>query len=239
MREFSGFTGILYALAEWIMRFFTVNILWFILNLPTVFLVASFFFSNPDVGIVTYLLPLVIFIPFLFVPTTIAMFAAVREWILSKDQPSLVKAYLLHLKNSYKKSMGLGLALTGIWLIWLIDFQFFKGLNEMWGMVFLVFGCVLFIYTINLFSLSAHYQMKNTALLKNAFFITVGNPVMSIFILASNLALFYASVTQLQFLLPFFTGALSAYLSFLVFYRFTLKVGEKVQSNGPKELDVK
>ncbi|MDQ0428725.1 putative membrane protein YesL [Planomicrobium stackebrandtii] len=239
MREFSGLTGILYALAEWIMRFFTVNILWFIFNLPTVFLVASFFFSNPDVGIVTYLLPLVIFIPFLFVPTTIAMFATVREWILNNDQPSITKSYLLHLKKSYKKSMGLGLALTGIWLIWLIDFQFFKGLNEMWGMAFLAFGCVLFIYTINLFSLSAHYQMKNTALLKNAFFITVGKPVMSLFIFASNLALFYVSITQLQFLLPFFTGVLSAYLSFLMFYRFTLKVEEKVQAANHKELDPK
>ncbi|ANU11813.1 hypothetical protein BBH88_16925 [Planococcus antarcticus DSM 14505] len=239
MREFSGFTGILYVLAEWIMRFFTVNILWFILNLPTVFLVASFFFSDPDVGIVTYLLPLVIFIPFLFVPTTIAMFATVREWILNTEQPSLTKAYLLHLKNSYKKSVGIGLALTGIWLIWLIDFQFFKSLNEMWGMVFLVFGCILFIYTVNLFSMSAHYQMKNTVLLKNAFFITVGNPVLSFFILASNLALFYVSITQLQFLLPFFTGALSTYLSFLVFYRFTLKVEEKTQATTSKEFDMK
>ena len=239
MRELNGFTGIIYALAEWIMRFFTINILWFIFNLPTVFLIASFFFSDPDVGIATYLLPLVIFIPFLFIPTTIAMFASVREWILDKDQPSLVKSYVLHLKNGYKKKVGLGLALTGIWLIWLIDFQFFKSFHELWTLVFIVLGGMLFIYTVNLFSLSAHYRMKSLALLKTAFFVTMGNPLLGVVILMSNLALFYVSIKQLLFLLPFFSGTLSAYLSFLAFYRFTLKIEKKVQAARPSELEVK
>lgn len=229
MRELSGFTGIIYALAEWIMRFFTINVLWFVFNLPTVFLVASFFFSDPDIGIVTYLLPLVIFIPLLVVPTTIAMFAVVREWVLDNEQSSLIKTYLLHLKNSYRKSAGMGIAITAIWVIWLIDFQFFMSFHELWGMLFSALGCVLFVYTINICSLSVHYDMRNTALLKTAFFVTMGNPFLSLFILASNLAIFYVSITQLLFLLPFFSGTLSAYLSFIAFYRFTLKVEQKVQ----------
>lgn len=237
MRELSGFTGIIYALAEWIMRFFTVNVLWFIFNLPTVFLVASFFFSDPDVGIVTYLLPLVIFIPLLVVPTTIAMFAVVREWVLDKEQLSLIKTYLLYLKKTYRKNAGMGLAITGIWLVWLIDLQFFVSFHALWGILFSALGCVLFVYTINLCSLSVHYDMKIMALLKTAFFVTMGNPLLSFFILASNLAIFYVSVTQLLFLLPFFSGTLSAYLSFIAFYRFTLKVERKVQISALIKVD--
>ncbi|MGI2328951.1 YesL family protein [Planococcus sp. YIM B11945] len=227
MRDFSGLTETLYIATEWIMRFSVINILWFILNIPIMFTVASFFLGEGKSGEMVYLLPLVVLLPALFVPSTAAMFATVREWILKKDQVSLIKTYFSHLKATYKKSFGSGIALMVFWLVWLLDFLYFKNENDVLSMAFVVIGLILFIFTINFFSLNAHYQMSNKQLMKNAFFVTLGNPLLSLFILVSNLSVFYVSATELLFLLPLFAGTVSAFLSFLAFYRFALKVEKK------------
>ncbi|WP_186763749.1 YesL family protein [Planomicrobium sp. CPCC 101079] len=231
MRDFSGLTETLYIATEWIMRFSVINIFWFILNIPIFFTISSAFFGDSEIGTLVYLLPLVFLLPALFFPSTVAMFAAAREWILKKDQASLTKTYFSHVKDNYKKSFVSGMALTAIWLVWIVDFTFIKNENDLLRTVFVVIGLILFVFTINFFSLSAHYQMSAKALMKNAFFVTVGNPLLSLFILFSNLSIFYVSATELLFLLPLFAGTISAFLSFLAFYRFTLKVEKKALSS--------
>ncbi|MDN7242682.1 DUF624 domain-containing protein [Planococcus sp. N028] len=231
MRDFSGLTETLYTATEWIMRFSVINVLWFILNIPIVFTITSIFFGNSESSSLLYLWPLVVLLPALFFPSTAAMFSTVREWIIKKDQASLTKTYFSHLKATYKKSFLSGIVLMALWFIWILDFTFFKNENDLIWTMFVVVGLILFVFTINFFSLSAHYQMNNKALLKNAFFVTVGNPLLSLFILISNLSLFYVSATELLFLWPLFAGTVSAFLSFLAFYRFSLKVEEKALKN--------
>lgn len=231
MRDFTGFTGILYAAAEWIMRFSFVNIFWFLLNLPVFFIASSIFLNGFAAGFVWYLMPLLIFIPLLSVPSTAAVFAMAREWIMQVEQPSLIKSYFSHMRAGYKKSLLAGLILQSLWLVWLVDFYFFKAQSDWLGIVFAGIGIGLFIYTINLFSLSVHYQMEIRELFKNAFFVTVGKPLMSGFILICNLSLLYTGMTELLFLFPFFICTLSAYLSFLAFYRFSLKIETKAKLN--------
>jgi uncharacterized membrane protein YesL len=179
-------------------------------------------------------LPLAVLVPVLLVPSTMALFATVREWILQKDQPSITKAYFSHVKTNYRKSFFSGIFLFALWLIWLLDFYFFKEENRLYGLLFTGIGLGLFVFTLNFFSLSVHYQMKNFFLFKNAFYVTVGNPLLSLFILASNLSLFYVSVTKLLFLLPLFAMSVSAFLSFLAFYRFALKMQRKVRTSTQK-----
>ena len=231
MRDISGFKGAVYSTTELIMRFSIINILWFVINLPISILVLSFYFSNSGNGIITFLTPLVLLIPALFIPSTIAMYATVREWILKIEQQSLMKVYLSHLKANYKKSFLSGLVLMFIWLIWIVDFYFFNKVNDLLSIVFLIIGLVLFVYTINFFSLNVHYKMSIRDMLKNAFFVTMGNPILFCFILMGNLLLFYFSVTEFLFLFPLFTGSLSAYLSFSAFHRFSLKIKNKALSN--------
>lgn len=236
MRDFTGFTGILYAGAEWIMRFSVVNILWFLLNLPVLLVVSSIYFNGFGAGFVWYLLPLLIFIPLLSVPSTAAVFSMVRDWIMQTDQKSLVKVYFSYLKNGYRKNFLAGLILQSFWAVWLIDFYFFRAQGSMLELVFLVLGIGLFIYTVNFFSVSVHYRMGVRDWMKNAFFITVGNPLMSVFILICNLSLLYTGMTELLFLFPFFICSLGAYLSFLAFYRFSLKIRTKAQPDQPEDL---
>lgn len=226
MRELSGFMGGLYGSTEWIMRFSSINIIWFLMNGPITFIILSLYMNNFGNGFVLALLPLVLFIPTLFIPSTIAMFATVRDWVMKKDQSSLTKAFFTHMKSCYKKSFLSGLVLMSIWLIWIVDFYYFSK-NDLFRTILLIVGVLLFVYTINFFSLCVHYQMDIRTLIINTFFVTVGNPVLFFFVFTSNLVLFYLSATKILFLLPLFTGSLSAFLCFAVFYRFTLKIEKK------------
>ncbi|PSL41409.1 putative membrane protein YesL [Planomicrobium soli] len=231
MRDFSGLTETLYIATEWIMRFSVVNVLWFFLNIPIFFTIISIFFGNSEQSSFVYLLPLIVLVPLLFFPSTAAVFAMARDWIIKKDQASLIKSYFLHFKVNFKKSFLSGLVLTAAWLVWILDFSFFKNESDLLRVVFIVLGLILLVLTINFFSLNAHYQMNIKELLKNTFFVTLGNPLLSLFILVSNLSLFYVSMTELLFLVPLFAGTISAFLSFLAFYRFSLKVEKKALGN--------
>lgn len=228
MRELPGLAGTLYVFAEWVMRFSVTNVLWFILNFPLLFILLSVYINGFEQGFIWYLLPLAVLIPFIVVPTTIALFAVVREWIIQKDQSSVTKAYFSNIKANYRKSFLSGIVIMVLWMVWLLDFYFFKAANGLFGLLFALLGFGLFVYTLNFFSLSVHYEMKTLALLKNAFYITIGNPLLSLFILTSNLALFYVSATKLLFLLPLFAVSICAYLSFLAFYRYALKMQKKM-----------
>ncbi len=231
MREISGFMEALYGSTEWIMRFSVINILWFISNLPISIIIFSIYINDFNNGFLLYLMPLVLLIPTLFIPSTIAMFATVRDWVTKKEQQSLTKVYFSHMKANYKKSFLSGLALLSIWLIWSVDFYFFSKESDLLSMVFLIIGLFLFVYTINFFSLHVHYQMNSRAIMKNTFFLTIGSPLLTALILISNFLIFYLSATEFLFLFPFFTGTISAFLSFSAFYRFTLKMEKKVMTN--------
>lgn len=231
MPSFSGFTGALYSTTEWIMRFSVINILWFMINLPIAIILLSLYVNNLSMDFVIYYVPLMLLIPILFVPSTIGLFAMSRDWVMKIDHPSLTKAYFSHMKSNYKKSVMAGLILTFIWLIWIIDFYFFTNQNELLRIVFSIVGLVLFVCTINFFSLQVHFQMSKRELLKNMIFVTLGSPLLFLVILISNFLLLYLSATKLMFMFPLFTGALSAYVSFAVFYRFSLKMKEKAFIN--------
>ncbi|MFJ7826572.1 YesL family protein [Psychrobacillus sp. NPDC096623] len=231
MREFSGFPGVLYSTTEWVMRFSVVNILWMMINVPIVIILLSLYANNFSLAFLVYYVPLLILFPLLFFPSTTGMFAMARDWLLKIDHPSLTKAYFSHIKSNYKKSVLSGLVLTLLWLIWLIDFYYFKNEHELLSLVFSIMGFVLFVFTINYFSLNVHFQMNIRELLKNTFLVTIGSPFLFFVILISNFLLFYLSATKLIFLIPLFTGSVSAYLSFALFYRFSLKMQEKATIN--------
>lgn len=231
MREFSGFTGVLYSTTEWVMRFSVVNILWFMINLPIWIIVLSLYVNNFGIEFVIYFVPLLLLIPILFVPSTVGLFAMSRDWVLKIEHPSLVKAYFAHMICNYKKSVLAGLMLTFIWLIWIMDFYFFANENDLLLMVFSIVGVALFVFTINFFSLNVHFQMNIRELLKNTFFLTIGSPLLFFVILFSNFILLYISATKLIFMFPLFTGSLSAFVSFTVFSRFSLKMQAKALLN--------
>ena len=213
----------IYRMCEWIARFSVTNILWVFFNLPIVFLLVNILFVEKTDYLMVLSTPLVVLFPFLFFPATAAMFASARDWVINEENTSIRKFWSYY-RESYKKSILGGLILTAIWIIWGIDYYYFSQESIVLTFFFLGLGVVLFVFTINFFSVLSHYEMSLKHILKNAFMITVGSPMLFFTILISTGILLYMSLTAFEFLLFFFTGSLISYLSFSAFYRFYLKV---------------
>lgn len=222
----SGFMGGLYGVSEWIMRFSVINLLWIFFNLPIVLIVMNSFVAVRPMDLFVLLIPVALLAPFLFFPATAAMFASVRDWILEREESSLVKSYWKYYRENYKKSMLAGLVLTGIWIIWAADYYYLSQTNITFMFVFLILGVVLFVATINFFSLLAHYQMKLRSLFKNTLLITLGSPLLLLTVAIGSGIILYVSINGPWFLIPFFTGSLIAFISFSAFYRLYVKLTE-------------
>ena len=216
--------GGLYTVSEWIMRFSVTNLLWLLFNLPIVFFAANLLLADGQIEMILFAIMIAMFAPFVFFPATAAMFALARDWILQNEGTSLFLSYVNYYKQNYKKSLLGGLLFTGLWVVLIVDFIYLKDFSMILAFVFIVFGLILYVMTVNFFSVNAHYDMNLRVLMKNAILITVASPVLLLAVLLSSFVLLYASIKGPLFLLLFFTGSLIAFLSFSAFYRLYLKV---------------
>jgi len=228
MQDLNGIMGVFYTASEWFLKMATVNFIWFVMSLP---LFAAFVVIDLShaAGIVFFAAAVLLFTPLLFFPATVAVFATARDWLLGRDSSSL-KMYASNLKANYKESMKMGVPFAAIWLVWYYGYFYLRTGSASFDLLFLVLGLTLFIYTVNFLSISVHYRMSIKERLLNAFFVSTGSPLLSLFILGSNGLLIWISVVKLLLLLPLLTGSLSAFLSFSAFYSFTLRVTNKQEA---------
>lgn len=222
-----GLMGGIFKLSEWFMKFTLVNILWLIFNLPIVFLLLNLLLSETVAGKLLFLIPMIILLPFIFFPATTAMFAMAREWVFKdRENNVIVKTYWKYYKENYKRSMLNGFLLTIIWGIWSADIYYFVENSIYMFCFFLIMGIPLYVFTLNLFSVTVHYDMSYRKALKTTFFITMGSPTLFLAVAISTGFVLYLSVNIFSFLIPFLTGTLMAFFSFSAFYSRYLKVVE-------------
>lgn len=226
----NGLMGGIFFLCMWIMRFSITNILWFLFNLPIVFILISILYLEQIGNLTILLISLIVLMPVLFFPTTTAMYSCAREWLIKDEGNSLIKSYLNYFKENYKKSFLGGILLTALWAIWGIDLYYFSKEQSILMYSFIPLGILLYVYTINFFSIVVHYEMKLFSLLKKTLIVTIGSPILFFTVLISN-GIIYLSVTNLLFLIPFFAGSFIAFLSFSGFYRLFLNLTKKVNRN--------
>ncbi|SDI80119.1 YesL family protein [Alteribacillus bidgolensis] len=222
-----GLLGGLYQVSEWVSRFAVINLLWLIFNLPIVFVIISMLFAEHTGEVFILTIPLIVLSPFLFFPATAAMFASVRDWVIKKDYISLMKSFWNYYKENYKRSLLGGFILTGLWITWAVEYYYLSEVSVPLMFTFMIMGMVLFVYSINFFSMMAHYHLKLRTLLKKTFIITIGSPVLFLTVLLGSSLIIYVSVNGPLFFIPFFTGSLAAFISFSAFYRLYLKLAEK------------
>lgn len=220
----SGLQGGIYTFFEWIMKFVTINLLWIVFNIPIVYLFFNIHFVGKFEDLFILLLMLLIILPFIFFPATQAMFASVRDWLLKKGDKSLIKSYWLYYKENYIKSLLGGIILSIIWFVWLADFYFSLQQNELLMGIFSVTGVVLYVYTINFFSVGAHLDIKLRSILKKALLVTFASPGLFFYVLLSNILLLFIGFNFLTFLIPFFMGSLISFVSIAGFYKVFLKI---------------
>jgi len=228
MNNKTGFMGGLYAISEWIMKFSLINLFWILFNIPIVFLLLNLLFIEQIEELPLLLIPLILLTPILFFPATTAMFGMVRDWIIKdEDSSHLFKNYWRYYKENFKRSVSSGLILTIAWVIWAADVYYFVDKSSVMMFLFLILGIILFVFSINLFSVTVHYHLKFVTALKNTLFLTIGSPVLFIAVAISSGVVLYLSLNVFRFFLPFLTGSLIAFLSFSAFYRNYLKITDK------------
>ncbi|APC49552.1 hypothetical protein BME96_15710 [Virgibacillus halodenitrificans] len=215
---------IIYQLSEWFMRLSITNIAWFISNLPIAYLLLNFVYAETKESRYILAIGILLLAPFLFFPATSALFAMVRDWILKKEQCSLIKTYFTYFRKNYCFSLLGGLLLTGIWAILVIDFIYVRQINVLLLFCILGLGVVIYIFTINFFIVLVHYDEKLTVLMKKAFVLTLVSPKLFFIHLFASSGILYISIGGWLVLLPFFTAALIAFISYSAFYRIYLNV---------------
>lgn len=215
----------IYGLFEWISRIFFANILWITLNIPIIYLIISLIFvenTTQYIGIVMYI---AIIAPFLFFPTTAALFAIVRKWIMNERDIPIFSSFWCLFKENYVKSLLAGIILEVIWFILIADAYYFMTYISDWFLYpFLLLFMFLSVFTLHVFSTIVHFNMKVFHSLKNAVFMTIGRPLVTFMIGIINIFIVYISITHMPFLIIAALGTITALVSFWGFYRIYLSV---------------
>jgi len=229
--EFRGLMGGFYRISEWIMRLSVTNLLWLVTAFPVFFCIFNMFFFSQNVEEVqAWLLPIAVLTPFLLFPSTSAMFALARKWVMGDGDVPLFKTFFRSYKENYKQSMLGGIFYVVLLSLLVFNYQFYAaqtGYAAMLVYVFLAFIIVVSLSIFNFFCIVVHLHMKTFQLFKNALLVTVGQPFRAILIGLSCVAILYISFTQITFLIPFFMGSLIALVTFWHFHAGFRKIVTK------------
>ncbi|MFZ0370193.1 MAG: DUF624 domain-containing protein [Halobacillus sp.] len=231
MSRTSGIRGGLYAVSEWIAKFSLNNLQWAVFNLPIALLVISMIYAEKTEDIY-YLAPtLIVLMPILFFPATTALFAKAREWVRKDHDDRPDRTYISYYKENYKVSLQAGIVFTILWGVLLGDIYYFSTVNELIMNVFFIVGIILYVFTINFFSVTVHFDLKARPAFKKAFLVTIVSPLSFVTVAITSAIMLYISVYVFPLMIPIFTGSIIAFLSFSSFYRLFLKLNHK-EKNG-------
>lgn len=227
MNQSSGIRGGLYAISEWIMKFSLTNLQWALFNLPVALLLLSIL-NIGDRQELWYLLPpLILFLPFVFFPATTALFAKAREWVRNDQKETPDRSYLWYYKENYKNSLIAGIVLTILWTILVADIYYFSTTSPLLMNIFFILGILLFVFTINFFSVMVHFEMSVKDYMKQALMTTFVSPVLFLTVAITAGFILAVSLYIFPLIIPIFTGSIIAFLSFSAFYRLYLKLNNK------------
>lgn len=235
--EFRGLMGGFYRISEWIMRLSVTNLLWILTSLPFFFFPASWYLAIgsgtvtlEEYPIINLFLPMAVLAPFTFFPSTAALFALARKWVMGDGDVSLLKTYFVSYKENYKQSMLGGIFFVVLLTVLAFNLDFYSGRADMLGYLAYLFIALIvlgIVAVFNFFCIVVHLHMKTLQVFKNALLITVGQPVRSFLIGVSNLVILWISFDQFTFLIPFFMGSMMAVVTFWHFYNGFRKIVEK------------
>ncbi|AZN40267.1 YesL family protein [Paenibacillus albus] len=240
--EMRGMMGGFYKISEWIMRLSVTNVLWIICSLPFIILLFPVLFAQNGDQLLGYFIVAGVVAPFTVFPATAAMFAVARKWVMGEVDAPLLRTFFRNYKDSYKQSMIGGIIYVILFSILIVDFRVYLVKLEslkLLSYLFIALFALLAVSLFNFFSMVVHYHMKTMQLLKNAVLLTIGRPFRSLSTVIMSGAVIGISVSsaKLMFLIPFFTGAVVALLSFWNFYAVYTKLQDQMQKAAEAEAE--
>lgn len=231
--EFRGLMGGFYRISEWIMRLSVTNVLWILTAIPVFFFVLNLLLSQTVEQIQASMFAIVVLSPFFLFPSTSAMFALARKWVMGDADVPLLKTFFRSYKENYKQSLIGGLFFTVLLAVLYFNYRFYasqEGYIALLSYVFIAFLIMAVLAVFNYFCIVVHLKMKTFQVIKNAILITMGQPFRAILIGITCFGILYISFTQITWLLPFFTGSLIAVSTFWYFYTGYRKIVDKYEA---------
>ncbi|WP_268877433.1 YesL family protein [Alteribacter lacisalsi] len=208
------------------MKFSLINLLWVIINGPFAVITIIMLSTGSFMEMLVPLTLLMILTAFLLFPSTTALFAITREWIMESEQSSLLKRYWALIRENYRTSFRAGSVYAFIWAVWFLDYQYLSSVNDLLGMILIIAGILLFVNTVVFFCFHSHYRMPMKKLFSNSLLVTLGSPVMLLGTIVLGTSFVYFTA-RFPVVFIFFTGSVFAYLSFYLFFRYTLSVNRR------------
>ncbi|MCT8137039.1 DUF624 domain-containing protein [Anaerobacillus sp. CMMVII] len=168
MMEIGGVIGGLYRTCEWITRVAFLGVLWILFTI----------------------LGLVIFGLF---PSTVAMLAITRKWIIGEKEISIFNTFFGVYKKEFLKSQILGIIMTGIGVILYVNILFTLTQEGFFLLkVLIVFFTIVYLITCPyLLTMFVHYELTFLEYFKNSLLIAIFNPVYSILTIVGIIPLLY------------------------------------------------
>lgn len=212
-----------YVLLEGFVRLALINILWIIFNLPTVFIAISLLISQTKTEWLVFGMLLIISIPLFLFPATMAMFATVRI-LVRKEHARIIRDFWGSYKENFGRSFLSGIVFALIWIVLLVDFIYFgTQVHVVFKYIFSAIFLYLFMFTMHYFSIQVHFDTGFLQGFKNALLLTLKNPFISIAIAFVHISIVILSYKITPILLFFITGSIITTISFIVFYKISLK----------------
>lgn len=223
--QMNGIFGGLYVITEWMTRLVLTNIIWLFFNIPVIFFGINLFIAETIGERIFFISSMIILLPIFFFPATMAMFSLIRRWVLGEDDIKVLRAYWMHYRENYVRSMAGGFVLVIIWAILLIDYYYFtNNISDWLKYPFFALFFFLSIVNIHFFSNHVHLHLKLSVTLKNALFMTLKNPIISLLLALIHMIIIIVSFKLLPFLIPFFIGSFISIISFITFYTISLRL---------------
>lgn len=195
-------SSFVYNAVEWITKFAYLNLLWIIFTLLG--------------GVI-----------FGLFPSTISMFAIVREWLKGETDIPLFSTFWKNYRVEFINSNLLGVIVTVITAIIVLDIFYIQSTNSdslTWTYLPLFAFMLLFImFLFYLFPSFVHFNLKIGQVIKNSFFIMLINPITTLLIFLCLLPFFYL-ISLLPAIGFIFGGSIYAFISM----KFSLHAFQKV-----------
>jgi uncharacterized membrane protein YesL len=158
-------------------------------------------------------------------PATAALFGTVRQWKIKQDT-GVFKIYFKKFRENFKSSFLIGFLWIFVAFILYVDFQYIKTVGSTMQLVllplFLLLGLVFTFVTVYMFPVMVHYHTSVKNIIKNSFFLSVGNLFTTIFSLLV-IALFGFTIVVVPILGSILCGIL-AYILYGICHRTFEKV---------------
>lgn len=122
-----------------------------------------------------------------FFPATAALFSVVRKRVLQKETEGILKSFLRMFKENFKQSFMISTIWSVLALFLYFDYRFINpniSVGQLILYIILVIGILLFCsISIYLFPIMVHFELNWKHVIRNAFFFSLMNPVLTILLL--------------------------------------------------------